>query len=507
MRCTPLDEILELNQSAFKSIYYGELDDNFESNFAEKFNVTYKEFLHNKFIKENMSSKEIAIILGIVEKELFRHLKYYDLTSTMDSEQWKRFIVSNVSVYSLKAIISIIGLIPIFYVIGYLLLYGLYFGNSETSLIDIVIKFVPINKTACYIAGFIITGIIAFFISIFMLKGLGKIFLIAGAVYFILASTLSLLFIFFNANSNFNWSEISKLLLVWIGPLIGSILIFISIKLGNILSNHLKEVFSAIIISLVVFLFIKKVDIVWLELSYMILSVFLSWFFILIFKRKKSNVEDPKTSHQSKSSKKRSFKEFIYSIVLVISLIIVIIIPLFTSTMFFTGIYFGNVLELVKLLKEDQIKIGDNLYRGQIIATDSDYIYISDSNRKLIKLTSDGNIKITSGKAKVLQGKSENWTIYLEQQSDVGISNYSGYISSKKESLTLNQIKYKIYLKNYSKEEETTINYNKSSKTFYFINYLKDEQLSPETTINSISIEWNDENGKSNLEEINFQSK
>lgn len=167
----------------FLDIYHGEINEEFESNFVNTFGIGYKEFLESKLTELNNNTKELALLLGLKEKEVLSHLKLYLIIENFSIQQWQQFLVGNLFVYALKVMLGLLGSFPLFYFMGYLILYGYFFGEADHSLLDVVIKSIPINRSSCYIAGFIFSGIVAFFISTYKLKGLGKSFLLFSFIF------------------------------------------------------------------------------------------------------------------------------------------------------------------------------------------------------------------------------------------------------------------------------------------------------------------------------------
>ncbi|KFN11674.1 MAG: hypothetical protein E7L01_15495 [Paenibacillus macerans] len=237
------------NKNLFLEIYAGEITEEFETNFVSKFGIAYKDFLELELKNHNNNTNELAKFIGLKENQLLLHLKSYSIIKNLKFKEWLQFLMGNMFVYLLKAALGLIGSIPIFYFIGYLLLYGYFFGGTDHSFLDVVMRSVPINRSSCYIAGFIFSGIVTFFISIYKLKGLGKAFLIFGLLYFFFAPTVSLLIILFSANFAFEFSVIIKFLLVWLLPVLTAVLIISASFLITILSKHYKAIGLVIVIS------------------------------------------------------------------------------------------------------------------------------------------------------------------------------------------------------------------------------------------------------------------
>lgn len=387
--------LLYVDKDAFLTIYNNKLDSTFEQLFHETFHQTYKSFLYQKYIGENKNYREIALEIGLNEQDIKDHIFYYNLNK-QDLKVWKEFVLSSMSIFSLKSIISLIGLIPVFYITGYLFMYGFYFGNSDMSLIDVVINVVPFNTTACYLVGLIITGLISYFYALISLKSLGKFFVLFGVIYFIVASSFSLLIIFNTTNAYINANYIIKSLLIWIGPILAALVIFISRFLTEILVKHYVKLILSLVTTGVLFFLLHfivnpiQINPLLLISALLLIFILITWIFIKV-----SNSIQTQSKKELLPPKKQefTFTLFLHYSIFVLSLVIVILIPLLSSILFYTGTYLSDIFQLVNV-KQEKIVINGKKYCGQLVGRNDDYFYISNHNKTLIRIGVNEEISI-----------------------------------------------------------------------------------------------------------------
>ncbi|WP_238650558.1 hypothetical protein [Paenibacillus piscarius] len=485
------------NKILFLDIYHGEINEEFESNFVNIFGIGYKEFLESKLTDLNNNTKELALLLGLKEKEVLSHLKLYLIIENLTIRQWQQFLVGNLFVYALKVILGLLGSFPLFYFMGYLILYGYFFGATDHSLLDIVIKSIPINRSSCYIAGFIFSGIVAFFISIYKLKGLGKSFLFFSSIYFVCSSTISLLFILFNANSSFEVSELGRFSFIWFFPFAVSILILSARYIANIILKYYKIIGIVIIVSSPFPLFLsKQLGLILSLLLYLVIVIGLSIISIKI-KQKGWLTAGKQKSKQQKGKPPKytySFVEFCFYILFVLSLFIVVFVPLLCYMMFSTGNYLGSALNIVGLTKSEDIRIKGTLLDGKLIAEDGNYLYISTSSRTLLEVSKDASIQIAKpNELTMYTGKSENWTINVNVYYRDNELWYSGIIKKNNLNITT-RLSYKFQNMN-----KMTLEQSEATSEFYIFNRIDSKDI---TKLAFIDLSWLTDNGLTEQENV-----
>lgn len=406
---------IEFDKLDFLKIYHGEITEEFESNFISVFNISYKDFLQSQFTEHKKNTNEMATFIGVKEKELIAHLKTYSIIKTLNLSNWKDIISGNIFVLILKAILAAVGTLPIFYLVGYLILYGYFFGQTDNALLDIVIKSIPLNRFSCYIAGFIFSGIVVFFISLFRLKGLGLPFLIFGFAYFLFASSISLSFILINANSSFSNFEIVKIMLIWLAPIIVSLLLISMHYLAKVLSKHYIIICSVTIICLLIPIFLTKIlGLVWSIFFYLVTTILISAGLIKLMERYPILNRTKKELRQQSSRYKFSISEFFFFLLFGTSLFIVIIIPMFCFILFSTGNYISSTLSIVGLSTNEEIRVNDTIIDGKLVAQNDHYLYISTTSRTLLEISKDSSIQITKqNEHMVYSGQSKDWKVNI----------------------------------------------------------------------------------------------
>lgn len=493
---------VQINKDDFLNIYHNELNGEFESNFLNKFGIEYKEFLKIKLSEYSDSSRDLALFLGIKEKQLLEHMKIYSIVKTSTMKQWTHFLMGNMFVYILKALLVVIGTIPIFYYVGYLILYGYFFGDTDHSLLDVLIKNVPINRSACYIAGFIFSGLVAFWISITKLRKTGFGIIVFG-IYFLFASSLSLLYFLFTTNSATSLVNLIYIFLaVWVFPLVTAIVLGISFFFATKLLKYFLEVIAGTVLSIITFaiLILCKVELKWAILICVIEMISLSFLAILAttkskFKwfRKKENVSKRQTSQ------KVTLKEFISYVLLVISLFIVVIAPIMSFIVFSTGNFLGSSLSTFSLFKSEDISIGDNYYNGKLISDNDKYLYISTNTRRLLIISKDASIKVSStAGATIYTGKSTNLTIEFM----LFYKNEELWCSGTIKSTTSKKIKKLSY--SIGQSGQFTLDYLTPIEEMHIVNNLNTKEL---RDLKFIDVDWYSEDNEQQHEHVELQLK
>jgi len=488
---------LTFDKLLFHEIYRGELSKEFELNFSKKFSISYSEFLQLKFKEHNENTKTLAKFIDLKEKELIVHLKEYSIIKTFNINNWREYVAGNMFWFILKAFFAAIGTFPVFYIVGYLILYGYFFGQTENALLEIVMKNVPFSSISCYIAGFIFSGIVAFFISLYRLKGLGIPFVIFGFIYFLFASTISLSLILINTNSSLSLPEILKFMLVWLFPILASLLIIFIFYLTNILVKHYKIIGIVTISCSAIPIFLPRVLGLFLSIIIYIISVILLSGVIIKFVERRphfSITKRKKVSRQNQANFKFTIAEFFFLILLATALIVVIIIPIFCFILFSTGNYISSTLSLVGLTRNEEIRINGTTINGKLVAENEHYLYISTTSRTLIEISRDSSIQITRpNELKVYSGKSDNWNVSIK----VSIKDEELWYSGVLKNISSNQTR-KLTYKLDNLDEVTLTNVN--PKMDYYIL----DKLSPGNfkEFTSIQLSWFSSNGPSEQEKI-----
>lgn len=491
---------MQFNQSKFLEIYKNKFSEEFFLDFSQEFGLSYEEFLKQQFEEKKYKVKELATFLGLSEREIKQHLKFYSIKKTMDFRQWPRELAGSMFIYVLRAFLGLLGAIPVFHYMGYLILYGYFFGAADHSLLDVLIKDVPISRSTCYIAGFIFTAISIFWISsAFLYRHVGKVFFIFSMLYFLFATSMSFMFIFFSANSSFSIPVLGKFLLVWLSPALVAAIIWGSNYLAQKSYMYAKEIILGVLSAAVSFFLLRILNMIWIVLIYIGLAVIFSVLFIYISK----NCSKPKAeiSADSDISSKKvmdfTLKEFMAYISLVVSLMIVIVFPLTSFVVFSTGNYLGFSLSTFDLLKSENILVKDSVIKGKLVSKDDDNLYISTTSRTLLEISKDASIQITSSTAnQVFTGNSANWEVRIIVSFNSDEVWYTGVIK-KNNSDTIDEISYEL-------DEQSLIGleYPDPSEEFYIIDKLSDISFKG---FSSINISWV-EDGKPQEDKILLKS-
>lgn len=476
---------LQFDRGKFLEIFKNKLNEEFLSDFSREFSISYEEFLKQKFKEKKYKTKELATFLGLSEGEVKQHLKFYSIKKTMNFKQWPRELAGSMFIYVLRALLGLIGAIPVFHYMGYLILYGYFFGAADHSLLDVLIKDVPISGSTCYIAGFIFTAIAIFWISAFFLfRRVGKMFFIFSMLYFLFATSLSFMFIFFSANSSFSITVLGKFLLVWLSPALVAAIIWSSTYLAKKSYMYAKEIIMGVIFAALSFFLLMVLNTIWVVLIYIGLAFLLSILFINISRKCSKPKAEINIDSEVSTKKIRGFtlKEFLAYISLVVSLMIVIVFPITSFVVFSTGNYLGFSLSTFDLLKSENIQVKDSEIEGKLVSKDDDNLYISTTSRTLLEISKDASIQITSPKAnQVYTGKSENWEVRIIVSFKNDQVWYSGAIKKNNSNIT-NKISYTL-----DEQSLTSLEYSDPSEEFYIINELNEASFKD---LSSIEVHW-----------------
>ncbi|MED4781007.1 hypothetical protein [Brevibacillus choshinensis] len=274
------------------------------------------------------------------------------LRQKLEIKEWGEkiisFLLTNSTVYILKVLLGVLGISQLLYLLGYLSLYGFFFGGSDNSLLDVGLKYVPFSYFLCVVTGIFIAGFVLFYCTFIKLTFDKKIEIKETIITLILfPAAVNLLYpgIVANAKFVYNSQNLLTFMFVWIYPIL-------------------------ITITLVI-----------------------TWVTIKFFKRLLG-------SNKGSDVNRKNFN-FIQTIIYfscITSLVIVLVVPLISLLTFSTGNSMGSILVDSRLYLNEEIKIKENIYSGKVVGSDSNYLYISTPNRKLLRITLDGETQIIKGK-------------------------------------------------------------------------------------------------------------
>ena len=337
---------------------------------------------------------------------------------------------------------TIIGIIfPSLYSIGYVFLYGMYFSATNISFLEMSFTFVPLSVVACNIAGALFVVTILYLWSLFKNWKDNKTYVLSN-ISMIFVAHISLTSIFITTNIDFQ-DYVYKFMLVWIGPIILTImllllrfyfdnagrwlggviyslviimiaysyfdfdesllplLVFISSTLISVLFKkiNLSDGTSVILSSIFMLLFlvgmlIKRMVGPLDNNDFLILFAFSLIFSIVILKLEISIVSKINNMFNTIINSKINYNDNHYLLISKISLLILIIPPLIALTSYFTGRYIGDVVDISELRKTQDIHIGNEHIEGQLIAKDNTYLYISEKGKLLLIQTGNRDVKI-----------------------------------------------------------------------------------------------------------------
>lgn len=265
-------------------------------------------------------------------------------TDKLEAKVWVEkvidFFMSRTIVYVINVLIGLLGLGKLLHTLGYIFLYGYFFGKSTPSLLSLLVSYVPFNVSACLTVGLFLLSIIFFlcFSTFLVLKKKLKWYtlVIIWSIYF---CVLNIIVIFWGYSVNVEY-------------------------LGFFLKGFWEY-------AEVNFFFVIQVFLVFL-ISY-----------ILYFFR------------FDQKGKKYSLMEFMGYSLSMLAIILSLALPVTSIVIFNVGKSIGNSLEEYGHITNKHNYINGQHYFGKIVAADDNYIYISDSNRKLITIYKNGKLKET----------------------------------------------------------------------------------------------------------------
>jgi hypothetical protein len=315
----------------------------------------------------------------------------------------------------LRSILIAAGVIPLLFVIGYITLYGLYFGGAKSSILSLAVEYVPFNRFACVAVGLLLTGLTAFIWWIYVLfrdrrQQKLKLSLIVLVVTIFLIMLHGHLLLFFVTQDFLNIDTFLKFSLIWTGP----VTLFIILSIMKVVRNSYGLVLISSGITFLTYIhLISKVSvetfypfiIIGIGISTALLKkghkngFGVTWFFTLIItvlfiigckslglgtfksrgllllssivlsyvlarviysiyqKKRKLNSSEPR-----RNSLRLRFSNILDTGIYYWSVVILLVAPLMIFILFSTGSYI----------------------RGNVISNDNDYIYISTPERTLV---------------------------------------------------------------------------------------------------------------------------
>ncbi|OLS33397.1 hypothetical protein [Bacillus sp. MRMR6] len=354
----------------------------------------------------------------------------------------------------IRIAIWIVGVPNLIFIIGYLLLYGLFFGGSEQSLIEMVINYVPFNYFTCILVGVVFISVTIFFWAfsqIFKNKLLPKLPSFFVFLLFFFGLNISLILILLS-QSYMEFSYFVKVFAIWFGPFVTAMVLIIGYSFGKSFFNNYGLIIAAITMSYFVLLLIyywncldgmsssltklisgliillfsiliyfvlnkfndnknkyglilgisfftgDAISIFSTDLNLIVAVIFIVFITILIgnliFRKIKLKKENDQYTNNEKTNKKTLTKEhFLVYFSLLGSLAISVLFPIVATMVFSTGSYIGEVLKVTGNT-QPSLNILNNNLSGQIVAKDDMYIYISSNERKLVVIRfENGNIQ------------------------------------------------------------------------------------------------------------------
>ncbi|TMV49565.1 hypothetical protein FE783_13770 [Paenibacillus mesophilus] len=345
--------------------------------------------------------------------------------------------------FLVKLLFLVIGVLPPLYIIGYITLYGLYFGSAKASILTLVMQYIPFNRFACLSVGLLFTGITAFiwwlYVSWRDRKKLGTKLhnLILIPALFVVLMHIGLM-LFFATQDIMNREVLLKLLLIWTGPL--TILLLVGIM--KFLYHSLGVAIAGAIITMLVYLLIFKevqsllyypfllvgtwtmakllrkhhtnsfgviwsgtlcfllcllyvcrtvwgVNVsprVWIPvLASVVLSYGMSKWLHKIYIRWRE-----RRNAQKKDNTALQFSHMADIGIYYWSITTLTVIPMAVFIMYTTGSYIGGILKQSAIYTDGTIRLGETSIPGNVVTSDSESLYISTPERTL-KVVRPGN--------------------------------------------------------------------------------------------------------------------
>ncbi|PDZ04044.1 hypothetical protein CON03_20375 [Bacillus cereus] len=254
------------------------------------------------------------------------------------SEKVINFLITHTFTYILNIIIGLLGIGHLLYSFGYVFLYGFYFGESNPSLIGIVNQYVPFTVIECIMVGVFNLAIIAFFTMLAYLSFKKKISPITSLLCFIaFFLILNITIIFVGFSTNFS-------------------------AIGYFLTTYWTEVVK-----------------IMLYILFAVVLFILAKLFIDVIIKDANNAE-------------YSLFSFLGFTLIIFGITVACIVPLTSTTVLKVGTSLGNVLVAKGYTQNKYIFIGEcnKPYIGQVVAKDSDYLYLTTVNRELLIVQKSG---------------------------------------------------------------------------------------------------------------------
>lgn len=338
----------------------------------------------------------------------------------------------------LRSFLLILGIMPLLYCIGYIILYGLYFGGAKSSILSLTLQYVPFNRFACISVGLLFTGFTAFIWWIYVLLRDRKKFkykwsLIVFIISIFMVMMQGHLLLFFVTQDFLNLNHFMKFSLIWLGPvaviiiwkimkvvhdLYGLVLVSLGIMifLHSLLTNEvtgetfylfliigtgsmtalLKKyhtnrfgiiwfftfIFTVMIISIAVI--INGVEFDRIRWLFILLSLSFSFLFARIIEFLLKRREERMQINQG--TMKLRFNNILDTGIYYWSVIILLIVPLTIFLIFSTGSYIGETLRMYNIYTSGTVTINEQIIQGDVISNDNEYMYVSTPQRTLLIL-------------------------------------------------------------------------------------------------------------------------
>lgn len=339
----------------------------------------------------------------------------------------------------LRSIFLMVGVLPFLYVIGYITLYGLYFGGAKASILSLALQYVPFNRFACVSVGLLLTGLTAFIWWIYVLfrdrkKQKLKLSLIVLVVTIFLIMLHGHLLLFFVTQDFFNIDNLLKFSLIWTGP----VTLFIILSIMRVIRNLYGLVLVAGVIMLIVYFHLVRdvseetfypffiigtgiltallkrdhsnaIGITWLitliftvVVTYMgcktlgleiynnrwillLLSIVLSYLLArVIYSTYQKRGRWLNKNKSETDSLRLRFSNILDIGLYYWSVVILLVAPLIIFIIFSTGSYIGETLKISTIFVSGAIRIGNQDILGNVVSNDDDYMYISTPQRTLV---------------------------------------------------------------------------------------------------------------------------
>lgn len=382
-----------------------------------------------------------------MNKELLEHLR--SIIKGFASYQVRTYVK-----YLLISLYTALGIPTLLFVVGYLILYGLYFGGSNSSLLDFSISYVPIHPIACLLTGMFVIALTLFVYSIVKIivkeknKKRRKDWVLVSVIFFSVFHYILSVVLVTQSEENIHMNAL-KLLMLWILP----ITVALTIVFINFIYNHYGNLTFSVVLSIFVLLFIDNYLyelegyilfslIIGLSIVLMIyiryatktnnqrllllaFSVFAGYLsgqiiistipqnirnilllllvisittsiFYFIFKGIRSTFA--KEKKDMNLGKEEQIPKMTYSLshlVLLLTISFLFFAPIIGTILFSLGDYIGTTLKSSQLVSYEEIRVGDNEpIIGKVVATDSLFVFISQKDRTLKTIKLPNNVGV-----------------------------------------------------------------------------------------------------------------